>query len=1165
MQKKCYCPPANQGECQGIARSAKAGSSASLKKGSPTKIFKVMKLTTLLLTAAFIHAQATSMAQNVTISGRNLSLKQVFAVIKKQTGYVLLNQKGVLADSRPVSLSVKDQPLTDLLNDIFKTQPLEYVIEGKTILVSRKVAPAAPVKTPSPSASYINTLIPVRGIVRSSDGQPLAGVNVVITGTKKGTTSTANGYFSIDASEGDVLKISAVGFAPLTLRFTGDHVQVVNAGQQDKEENTSRAGSSKLVSGNPSALIIQLAVSTSPIDEVQITAYGTTTKRFNAGNITTITAKEIAKNPVNNVLEALQGKVPGLFIQQVTGQPGGAFTIRMRGSANLTTGATQPLIIVDGVRFPGGTLPLSTNTAYGTQDFLQGGSGLNYINPNDIESIDVLKDVDATAIYGSSGAYGVILITTKKSRSAQQSFNANIYTGVSVSGQTPPLLNTQQYLMLRREAIKNDGLDISASDNDLNGTWPADRYTNWRKEFMGKSAATTNANLTYSGGAQNTTYLISGSLRDMGNIQRHKGSNRDGSLRFSLNTNSANNKFTMGITGTYLSSKNDMVPYDFSVSALTPPNAPPAYNKDGSLNWASIGNDVNSSGTASNANRLYKNVTNNLLANATLTYKPVKKVTLRSIFGYNTISGKELIGYPTSTINPTNTQAATQTVGILHQYNTRSITISPYGEYNTLIGKKGDLSIKLGGEVNNQVTYFDEITGKGFPSDALLNNPSAGSTVTTDYNLTEYRSIGMYGIIKFVWDDKYIIDINTRRDGSTKFGPGRRIGNFGSAALAWIFSGEKLVKDNLPWLSFGKLRVSSGVVGGDAIGDFRYLGTYSVTGGSYDGKVGLSPNSLPNPLLNWERNFNSEAGLELGFFNDRITTDVSYYHNRAGNQLLGQPLSSVTGYTSYTLNSDALIRTSGWEASLSTTNIKSKNFTWSTRFNISVPKSKLLRLPSQSNQNSNYVLNKPVTGILLYKYNGVNPETGYYSFTDAKGNVSDFTGGLTRADKTEFVDLAPKYFGGLQNSFTYKRLTFDFSFSFTSRTGKNFLGQTAFPFGLYGLNGSTMWLRRWQQPGDVTDIPKLSSQFTSIFRQWLLQESTGAYSNATYARLQNVSIRYSFSPEVNKMLHLKNLSVYLQGQNLLTISNFDGLDPENLNAGVIPPLRVFTAGINVTL
>lgn len=1162
MQKNCYWPPH-----RGLIKSIFGGFSKPFEKnrGFSAKISRIMRLTAFLLTAAFLHAQATGRAQTVTISGKDLTLKQVFSAIKKQTGYVLFNQKGVLADARPVTISVHDKPLRDLLDAAFKDQPLEYVIQGKTILVSRKPPAVTSSQPASPSEHSITAFLPVNGIIRAADGRPLAGVNIVVRGTNKGTTSAANGFFSIDAIEGDILKVSAVGFAPLTLRLAGGSLQVVADDLPSKRKGASEEGLSRLISGTPSSLVIQLAVSTSPLDEVQVMAYGTTTKRFNAGNITTITSKEIEKNPVNNVLEALQGKVPGLFIQQVTGQPGGAFTVRMRGSANLTTGATQPMIIVDGVRYPGGTLPLSSNTLYGTENFLQGGSGLNYINPNDIESIDILKDVDATAIYGSSGAYGVILITTKKSRSAQQSFNANIYTGVSVNGRTAPLLNTDQYLMLRREALANDNLDIPAGDNDLNGTWPADRYTDWRKEFMGRAAATSNVNLSYSGGAQNTTYLISGSLRDIGNIQRHRGSNKDGSLRFALNTGTANNKFSMSLTGTYLSSKNDMVPYDFSMSALTPPNAPPPYNKDGSVNWAAIGNDLNSSGTASNANRLYKNTTNNLLANATLVYRPIKKVTLRSIFGYNTLTGKELIGYPTSVLNPSNTQAATQTVGILHQFTNRSFTISPYGEFNTRIGSKGDFSFKLGGELNNQLSYFNDITGTGFPSDALLNNPSAGSSVTTDYNLTEYRSIGMYGILKFVWDDKYIIDINTRRDGSTKFGPGRRIGNFGSTALAWIFSEEKLIKTHFPWLSFGKLRVSSGVVGGDAIGDFRYLGTYSVIGGTYDGRVGLTPNSLPNPLLNWERNFNSEAGLELGFFKDRITTDFSYYHNRAGNQLLEQPLSTVTGYSKYTLNSDALIRTSGLEITLNSTNIKSRNFTWSTRFNISIPKSKLLRMPSQANQKSNYVLNKPVTGVLLYKYNGVNPETGYYSFTDAKGNVDDFIGGLDHDDKTEFIDLAPKYFGGLQNSITYKQLTLDFSFSFTSRIGKNFLGQVAFPFGMYGLNGSTIWLRRWQQPGDVTDIPRVSTDFMNIFRQSLLVESTGAYGDATYARLQNMSLRYAFTSAFNKKLHLKNLSVYLQGQNLLTISKFDGLDPENLNAGVIPPLRVFTAGINVTL
>lgn len=1129
------------------------------------KIKRIMRFTTFLLTAALLQTHATGRAQQVSIAGRQLTLREIFKAIKDQTGYVVLNQKGVLSDARPIALSANAVPLLRFLELAFSGQPLEYMIQGKTILVTRKNQPTPDAGTTS-TANIEAALPPVNGVVRSGDGKPMPGVTIVVVGQNKGTVTAANGAFTIEVAEGDLLRISAVGFLPLTVKRVNGNFIVVKDSQSghhgNKDEGEAVSG---LLSGSSALLSVRLAPSSSPLDEVQVMAYGTTTKRFNAGNISSISSKEITKNPVNNVMEALQGKVPGLFIQQVTGQPGGAFTVRMRGAANLTTGATQPLIIVDGVRFPAGTLPLSTNTLYGTQSFLQGGSGLNYINPNDIESVDVLKDIDATAIYGSSGAYGVILITTKKARGNRQAFNANVYTGVSLMGRAPKLMNTGEYLMLRREALKNDNLQVSAQDLDLNGTWPEDRYTNWRKELMGKAAATTNINLSYTGGAGNTNYLISGSLRNTGNIQRHTGANKDGSLRFALNTGTTNNKFNMSLTGTYLSSVNDMVPQDFSGSVMAVPNAPHPFNPDGSINWDAIGTNVNSTSFASNINKQYKNTTNNLLANATLTYRPTKSITLNTVFGYNTINGKELIGNPTSTFNPSNILAATQTVGILHQFSTRSINISPYGEYRKMIASRGNLSVKAGAEISNQVSQMTDITGTGFPSDALLVNPAIATSVVSKYELNEYRSVGTYGIIKFVWNEKYIANVNLRHDGSTKFGPGRRFGNFGSGALAWIFSEEKLLKDKLPALSYGKLRVSSGVVGGDAIGDFRYIETYQAMSGNYDGKTGLQPNALPNPILNWERNFNSEMGLELGFLNDKIMADFSYYLNRAGNQLLSQPLSSVTGYTSYTLNSDALIRNSGYEASVTSNNIRKKHFSWTTRFNVTVPESKLLRIPTQANQNSNYVLGKPVTGVLLYKYNGVNPETGYYSFTDSKGKTADFSGSFTQADKTEFIDLAPKYYGSLTNSFTYKQFSLDFSINFTSRKGKNLLGNAILPFGVFGGNGSTMWLDRWQKPGDQTDIPKVSTQFGNFGRQLLFNESTGAYSDATYARLQNVSLRYALSEALNKRLHLKNGSVYLQGQNLLTLSKYNGLDPENLNPTVIPPLRVITAGINVTL
>ncbi|GGB00915.1 SusC/RagA family TonB-linked outer membrane protein [Puia dinghuensis] len=1129
MQNAAYCtPPAWSGH-RGL-----------------TKIWLIVKLSIVLLTTALIHVQAAGLSQSITLSGKNLDVKQVFAAIKKQTGYVVFYKKGLLAEARPVSLSVQNMPLTDFLELSLKDQPFTWLILDKTISLSRKPAPAVgPVQPaesrPQPPADPPTS---ITGRIFDADGNPLAGASITIKNSKTSTSSHADGTFILFAHEGDVLTISFIGYVTRQVKLSGEYF-----------------GTGK------KSLVIRLQLGNSDLDQVQVLAHGLTTKRLNPGDVTTITATEIAKNPVGNVMEAIQGKVPGLFIQQVTGQPGGAFNLQVRSSTNvITQGSIQPLIIIDGVRFPQGTVPLNYGSD-GTNAFLQGGNTLNYLNPADIASIDVLKDADATAIYGSSGAYGVIIITTKKAKASDPSLNVNIYSGISTKGEMPKLLNTQQYVMLREEAIKNDGLTPGASDADVNGKWPQNTSTDWRKVFMGSHAQSTSANITYSGGSRNTTYLIGGSLRQNGNIQLNKGNFTDGTLRFALSTATLDDKFHLDLSGSYLSSKDDMVPYDFSLSSvIEAPNAPSPLLPDGTVNWLLAAVDPNGASSAANFNRTYSNVTGNLLANAALVYKPVAGITLRTIFGYNDLAGKELIGKPTTVFAPTNTTAAQQTVGIFHNYDTRTITVSPYAEYDRTLWK-GDLSVKAGGEIDDRNQYWYEMQGVGFPSDALLNDPAEGTTVTSTYNQVPFRPLGFYGIIKYVWDQKYILDLNGRRDGSTRFAPRNRFGNFGSIAAAWIFSEEKFVKDHLSFLSFGKLRGSTGVIGGDAIPDYGYLTVYGPISGTYDGKLGLDPTANANPNLKWELDHDKEIGLELGFFKDRVIMEGSYYHNESGNQLVNRPIASTTGSTAITLNSDAVIRNSGWEMSLSTTNVKTKNFTWSTRFNMTIPTSKLIKLPTMANQNTSYMVGKPLTGILLYNYAGVDPATGTFSYTNAKGVTKDFTyGSLTQTDKTQFVDLAPRYYGGFSNSFSYKQFTLDVYFTYISRKGYNSLAQSGFLFGSFDINSTTQWLRRWQKPGDRTDIPKVtSSLLNNYFGIMNFKASTGAYTDATYARLQNLSFRYKLSPGVLKKMHLRECTIYLQGQNLLTISKFGGLDPENLNATVIPPLRTYTAGINLTL
>ena len=1093
----------------------------------------VMKITSILLLAACLQVSASGKAQRVTLSMRKASLENLFKDIRQQTGYSFIYTRAILQDTKEVTIDVKDESIEQVLNEVFQDQPLNFTIVDKYIVIKRKAVEAPPVEAPAQAGGEIH------GLVRSETGEPLVGATIIIKKLNRSAITNEKGVFVLkNIPNGKyTVEISFVQYEKHTVQVTVlDNTPEVNA---------------------------TLKQSISDLDQVQITAFGSTTKRYNPGDITTITAKDIEKNPVVNVLEAIQNKVPGLFITQITGQPGGAFTFNMRGSTNFSSGAIPPLIVVDGVRYPNTALPLSSNTSYATQNFLQGGSSLNYLNPSDIASIDVLKDADATALYGSSGAYGVIIITTKKAKASNPVLSGNVYTGVSIQGIAPKLMNTQQYLLLRNEALKNDGLVPGKTDYDVNGTWPADRHTDFRKLFMGNSAASTNGTLTYSGGGKNSSYMISGSLRNNGNIQRHRGSMGDGSLRFSLNTNTDDNKFNLSLSGSYLVSKSDMVPYDFSSSIiLDAPNAPSPLLPDGTINWTALALDIDG-GDFGNMNRTYNNTTTNLLTNATLVYKPVKNVTLRTVFGYNDLSGKELAGYPTTTMPPTTVNAAQQTHAIYHYYDDHTLSVSPYAEYSRIVFDKGDLSVKAGGEIMDNLVYSSDISGTGFSSDALLNNPAAANTVVSSYSQVPLRSLGFYGIIKYIWDKKYIIDLNGRRDGSTRFGPDNRWGNFGSVAGAWLFSEENWMKEHASFLSFGKLRGSIGVVGGDAIGNFGWLSTYSYNTGTYDGKSGLYPVTLSNPNLRWEKDQTSEIGLELGFLRDRFFVEGNYYRNKVGNQLVSRPISSVTGFGAYTLNSDAVIRNSGWELTLNTANIKSRDFSWSTRINITIPTSKLLKAPTQANQNTNYIVGKPLTGILLYKYAGISVDTGFYTFTTAKGVTSTNYNLSNPTDKTQFIDLAPKYYGAIENTVSYKQFSLDFSFTFTNRMGKSFLGQQSINVGYIDANSTTDWLRRWQKPGDKTDIPKVTTNiFDAIFRQQTFAASTGAYTRATYARLQNVSFRYHPDAALLKKLHLRDLSIYLQGQNLLTISKFGNLDPENLNPGIIPPLRVFTGGIN---
>lgn len=1097
-------------------------------------IVKAMRLTILLLTVTCLHLHATSVAQTVTLSGRDIVAKKVFKAIEDQTGYFVFANKSDQALLKPVTIDATNMPLREFLDKAFKDQSVEFTIKDKTIVLSPKPSTATQ-NTNLPAAPWV---LNVRGFVRDSTGQALIGASVRIKGTSKGTVTDLNGGFHLEANAGDVLVFSFIGYETKELPANG-------------------------------VMVIILRPSGSNLDMMQITAYGTTTRRYSTGAITTIKGEEIAKNPVMNVLSALRGRVPGMFIQQFSGQPGNAISVTVRGRSTLqsSNSSGQPLYVVDGVPIPNGQLPFGYPTSNGTatggsiDQQLKGGNILDYLPASMIESVDILTDADATAIYGSRGGYGVILITTKKGKAGKPSLNINAQTGFSVRGNSPELLSPGDYMMIRREAFKNDGVTPGPSDFDVNGTWPETRYTNWQNLVSGSAGGTSLLNATYSGGSGNVNYLVGVNYNLQQSIQRNTGASRTTAMNFNFNTTSPNGRMYASLSGSYSYNLNDLLGVDYSNAVTQAPNAPALFLPDGNLNWEA--------GANADAFRAFKminkNRTNDLTFTSEFRYTPIKNLTFRTTIGFNSINSKQNLGYPTPFFDPSTSYV---TRGELNLVTQRVWNIEPNVTYDVALGGKGNLTATTGMTIGNRLLYNQYTAGTDFLSDAMILNPTFAATanVTTSYNETPGRNLSYFGILKYDWDHKYILNLTGRYEGSTKFGPNSRFGSFGSVGGAWLMSNEKWFSALQRVINFAKWRGSIGIMGADPIPEYSYINTFT-NNTAYNGGVSLHPNGLANADLRWEKIVSKDIELYLEFFKGRLSLLSTYYDKKSSDQLIGQSIATTTGFNAIAMNSPAVISNSGFEFTLSSTNIRKKNFSWKSNFTISLNKNILKSYPSSKvPPNINYIVGKSISGIKLFKYGGVDTATGYYMFykNGQKGLFNLFTGPLDEfKDRTEFIDLAPKYFGSLQNSFSYKGLNLSFVIGFVNRMGKNFLGSQAFPPGMFNRNVSTVVLQRWQKPGDVAPVQRVSQSLTAFLQQGNFVKSTGAYSNATFARLNNVNIYYTVPSKLFRQ-KIGNLSVFASGQNLLTISEYKDLDPESLGAGMAP-LRTFTAGLNITL
>jgi TonB-linked SusC/RagA family outer membrane protein len=720
------------------------------------------------------------------------------------------------------------------------------------------------------------------------------------------------------------------------------------------------------------------------------------------------------------------------------------------------------------------------------------------------------------------------------------------------------MLNIHQYVAMRKEALSNDGLPVDITNAPDLIAWDTTKSTDWQKYLWGHQGKTTDAEASVSGGDSHTTFRLGAGYHYLTEILTSSGANKRGSLTFNINHKSLNQRLNLSLTGTYTVVSADMI---YTPGAITlPPNAPPVYDNKGNLNYAGW---IPLDQTYPFASLLqpYTMKTNLLNSNLNLGYEFLKGLVFRTSLGYNNIQTDQKFLQPISSQNPAFGLLGNATFGYTFIHN---LIVEPQLEYTKFIGK-GRLNILAGGSLQSTSVSSVYMAGIGYTNDALLTSVSNAIRQYSKNSLVDYKYEAVFGRINYDFQNKYILNLNARRDGSSKFGPGRQFGNFGSVGAAWIFSEENWLKNHLKFISFGKIRGSYGVAGSDDIAPFSYLSQWEFNQRTYNNNQVLSPIGHTDSTLHWQANHKLEAAINFGFWHDRMTLEVAWYRNRCNNQLVAFPTPNFTGFASVTTNSPADVENKGWEFQINGKVIEAKYFSWISKFNIGINRNKLISYPNlaQSPYANLYFLGKSLQTKKILHFTGVDPQTGLYTYLDNNhdGQITiDYTG--TTTDDTHTVDMAAKFDGGFANTFRYKNWELSVFFYFKKQMGVNALNALDAPGD--NTNQPTNVLKRWQKTGDITNV----ALFTTMPYNWpfvYYQRSDAVITDASFIRLQNVSLTYTLPNKLSRKAGIDNLGIYLKGENLFTITSYDGVDPEVQNFGNLPRARTIIAGISCSL
>ena len=948
-------------------------------------------------------------------------------------------------------------------------------------------------------------------VTSAQDGTAIPGVNVVVQGTTVGVTTDADGNYTISVPSGStILRFSSIGL--VTQQVTVDNRSTVN---------------------------VQMQESVNELAQVVVTGYNSTQKKDITGSIASVTAEKFRDIPVSGLDQALQGQAAGVQVSSSSGTPGGGITVRIRGNTSISA-SNRPLFIVDGIPIDDGSI---SSRQFGGQN----DNALSLLNQNDIESMQILKDASAKAIYGSRAANGVVLITTKKGKTNQATtFTVEAQRGLSEIVRRPDMLNSAELLELQREAVTNAGQNPDQLGLIKGVTDGVD--TDWIDAVL-RRGVFQQYQLSAQGGTDRTNFYLSGSYRDEEGIQLNSRFRRlTGTFNFN---HKATQRFSIGTNLTITRGMNNRVKSDnfldgvYSGALKSLPFDSP-YNEQGKLyapgdpNYPGFPN-FNPVGQALLPR--FETFALKIIGGVYGEYEILENLRFRTKFNVDYTNSLEDQFEPSTTaIGGFLSGVGGQGYGVFTNSNVSTLVNTNTLTYNRTFNARHDLNLLLGGELLNQVFRDGSVQGRLFPSDDFTYITSAGIVDQGSSRRINNGLISTFAEVRYDYEDRYLVTFTGRYDGSSRFGQDRRFGFFPSASVAWRLSEEKFLKDK-PFLSDLKLRASYGFTGNERIGDFQFLGTWAAV--TYSGASGLGPAGLPNPNLQWERTREANVGLDASFFNGRLSITADVYDNLTSDLLFFEPIAATTGFNGVQGNIGS-VSNRGAELTIASVNID-RAVRWSTDLNVSHNRNKVVALAQDEPLFRGYTANLvSATNVVLpgqplgtfwgLKFLGVDPATGDAIYDDYNKD-----GRITADDGQVIGNAQPKLFGGLTNRVSWKG--FDLSVFFQFSYGNKVLNFTNVSLINNGAdlqtNQTREALKRWRKPGDITNVPRyeLENNYNNYHSSRFLEDGS-------YLRLKNLTVGYNLNQKWVSRVKIKTARIFASGTNLWTLTNYSGADPE---------------------